>query len=173
MGRKIQNNVFSKINELEMRLNRLEVRLEQFNEKIEESLEVIQSQMVRIKNGERLPDDFVQNRRRYNDLSPEKAHNLYQEEDTDFMLLDVSAEGFQAQSELPEAVKIPLEELAYRLQEVGNKTANLLIISEDGTRSILACELLNKLGYFNINNISGGYKYWPQEKSSARDLKSA
>jgi rhodanese-related sulfurtransferase len=36
-----------------------------------------------------------------------------------------------------------------------------MIISENGLRSIQACELLIKKGFFNINNISGGHEFWP------------
>ena len=44
--------------------------------------------------------------------------------------------------------------------EIQARTTPILIISEDGTKSILACEFLVKRGFYNCNNISGGYKYW-------------
>ena len=37
-------------------------------------------------------------------------------------------------------------------------------MSEDGTNSILACKMLCELGFLNVNNISGGHKYWPGHK---------
>lgn len=139
------------------------------------AFKALQAQMVRIKNGERLPDDFVLNRRTYNDLSPERAMRLYEQKERDFVLLDVSSKSYRPEKELPEALKIPLEELGIRYKELVNKAVSVLIISEDGTRSILACEILNNRGYYNLNNISGGYKFWPAfrqswDKDSGRDL---
>ena len=63
--------------------------------------------------------------------------------------------------QLEGSIRIPLEELATRYSELQSKTTPILIISEKGLRSIQACELLVKKGYFNINNISGGYQFWP------------
>jgi rhodanese-related sulfurtransferase len=45
----------------------------------------------------------------------------------------------------------------------------VLVISENGTTSILACEFLNQMGFYNINNISGGYKFWPGYRKIKQD----
>ena len=44
-----------------------------------------------------------------------------------------------------------------------------MIISENGLRSIQACEMLVKKGFFNINNISGGYEFWPGNEKNKPD----
>ncbi|MGZ3808970.1 MAG: rhodanese-like domain-containing protein, partial [Bacteriovorax sp.] len=78
----------------------------------------------------------------------------------DFFVLDVTQKSFQV-NRLKEAIHIPLEELHVRFVEIPSKTVPVLVISENGLRSITACELLVKKGFFNINNISGGYEFWP------------
>ncbi len=173
MKDKLENNIFSKLDQIEKRLDKMERRIECMDQDTEKAFKTIQAQMVRVKNGEKLPDDYLLNRRGYNDLSPEKARKLFLEKDRDFILLDVSEKSFGNQDGFSEAIKIPLEELGIRHKELPNKTSTIMVISEDGTRSILACELLNKHGFYNLNNISGGYKYWPKQSVDQRKLRIA
>ena len=83
----------------------------------------------------------------------------------DYILLDVSEKTYQPPLHLNGVIRIPLEDLNYRFAELQSKTLPLLIISENGLRSIQASELLVKKGFFNINNISGGYEFWPGKNS--------
>ena len=55
---------------------------------------------------------------------------------------------------------IPLEELNQRITDIESKKVPILVISEEGVRSIKACELLVRQGFYSVNNISGGYHYW-------------
>ena len=67
---------------------------------------------------------------------------------------------------IKEAKRIPLEELASRISELPTGSFPIMVISEQGIRSIKACEILVKKGYFNTNNISGGHECWPGHKSN-------
>lgn len=118
-------------------------------------------QLLRIKNKDELSDQYILNGMGYLDLSPDKAFRLYNEIDKDYILLDVSSESYTPFKDLKEARKIPLEKLKENLHLLANKNQSIMIISEKGVRSILACKILNKFGFYNLNNISGGYKYWP------------
>jgi rhodanese-related sulfurtransferase len=153
-------NVFSQLQSFEKEIGLLEGRILELETRIHKLLEIERNHMVRIKNGEEISDDFIQNGRTYLDLSPEKAFRLYRNPDFDFILIDVTAKDFEAQHRLPEALHIPWEDFSERFLEIQTRTTPLLIISEDGTNSVLACEYLVKRGYFNCNNISGGYKFW-------------
>jgi rhodanese-related sulfurtransferase len=161
MNPKLQNNIFFKLNEVMDRLDELERRMNRLEKESSDEFEIQKCQIMRLKNGDFVSDDYILNGRSYNDLSPEMAWDLYNERDLDFILLDVSQKSFHPLEELPEAINIPLEELNLRVRELVNKATRIFVISENGTRSILACEMLNKHGYFNVNNISGGYKFWP------------
>jgi rhodanese-related sulfurtransferase len=157
---KKSDNIFGQLQVFEKEINRLEEKVLELETKLEKLIQIERNHLTRVKNKEQLSDDFILNGKEYLDLSPEKAWSLYQKKDFDFMLLDVSHQKFDGKK-LPEAYSIPLEELGERFLEIKSKSLPILIISEDGKRSVLACEFLAKRGYFNCNNISGGYKFWP------------
>ena len=169
MLKKLQNNPFYLINILSKRVGHLESQIVKLQEELDKQVQVHRSQLIRLKNQENLSDQHILNGNVYYDLSPEQASELYHDPDFDFILLDVSEVNYQPQFHFENAMRIPLEDLAFRHQEIQNKKTPILIISENGLRSILACELLAKLGYFNTNNISGGHQYWKGmvEKKSA------
>jgi rhodanese-related sulfurtransferase len=154
------HNLFAQIQAFEKHVEDLEGRILQLEQRIEQMIEVERNHLIRVKNNEEVSDEFIQNGRRYQDLSPEKAWKLYCDKDFDFILIDVSDKEFNPDNKIPEAQKIPWEDFPNRFYEITTKTTPILIISEDGTNSVLACEYLTKRGYYNCNNISGGYKHW-------------
>lgn len=173
---KLQNNLFYVINLLTGRVAALERQMMRMQEDIDRKFAVQRNHLVRLKNGEEVSDDFLLNGRSYFDLGPEKAWQLFQRKDSDFIFLDVSHKDHQPEGHRPrETVHIPLEELELRYKEIPNHSTPLLIISEEGLRSVLACEFLVSKGYFNCNNISGGWKFWPGHRvqASTRDQASA
>lgn len=154
------NNIFSQLQLFEKEIARLEGRILELETNIHKLLEIERNHLIRIKNKEEVSDDFVQNGRTYLDLSPEKAWRLYRNPDFDFILIDVTSKDYEGHNRLPEAIHIPWEDFPERFIEINSRTTPLLIISEDGTHSVLACEFLVKRGFYNCNNVSGGYKYW-------------
>ncbi len=171
MKTKLQKNVFYAINNLSNTVVDLQQQIIQLNQKLETYQEIERCHLLRVKNGEKLSDDYILNGRKYNDMSPESAYKFFQKQDSQFIVLDVSAEGFQPSTQIEEALHIPFDELNFRYSEIINKATPILVISEDGVSSILACELLNHLGFYNVNNVSGGYKYWPESKVQKTVLK--
>lgn len=163
---KLKNNIYHTFNLINNRLNHLEEKLAELDEKLDLALQVERSHLLRIKNKEQVSDDFILRGLGYYDLSPENAYEIFEDKNRDFIFLDVSKKDYRAHDEIAEAIKIPLEELAIRHNEIVNKNVSILVISEKGVRSILACELLNRCGFFNVNNISGGYKFWPGFKKA-------
>ena len=149
------------------RLRNIEASITRIDEKLDYTIALHRNYFIRIKHGEDLDDNMILMGRPYNDLSPQKAYEIYCNPDMDFVILDVSRKNFKPQSQLRGSVSIPLEELGRRYVELANRTVPILVISEQGLRSIQACELLVKKGYFNLNNISGGYRYWPGYPRSA------
>ena len=148
------------------RLTNIEKNIAKIDDKIEFGLSLQRNFLIRIKNGEDIEDSTILLGRPYNDLSPAKAYSIYKNPDADFIILDVSSKNFNAVVRPKGSVHIPLEELNTRYAELQSKTTPILVISEDGLRSILACETLVKKGHYNVNNISGGYKFWPELKKS-------
>ncbi len=149
------------------RLNNIEKNISRIDEKLDFSITLQRNHLVRVKNGEEVDDNMILMGRPYNDISPQKAWSIYNNPNIDFIVLDVTSKSFKG-DHLEEALRVPLEELHIRFVEIPSKTIPLLIISENGLRSIQACEILVKKGFFNINNVSGGYEYWPG-KNEAND----
>jgi rhodanese-related sulfurtransferase len=160
---KVKNNIFYNINLLNEKISHLEKTIQNMDHKFNKMMDIVRSQMIRIKNREEISNDTIFEGLSYNDLSPARAWKYYQNNDIDFIVLDVSRAEFNPEIQLVEMVKVPLEELLENCHEVLNKKTPVLVISEDGCRSTLACELLSNLGYYNLNNVSGGYKYWPEK----------
>ncbi len=153
-------NVFAQLHIFEAQIGRLEERILELELRIDQMIQVERNHLVRLKNHEEISDEFIQHGRKYQDLSPEKAWKFYCNKNYDFIMIDVTEESYKPLSVIPEAHKIPWSEFQKRFFEIQSKTTPIVIISEDGTNSLLACEFLVKRGYFNCNNVSGGYKHW-------------
>lgn len=159
MARKF-TNIFAQLQHFETEIAHLEEKVLQLNQKIEQLVQIERNHLIRVKNHEEISDEFINQGRKYQDLSPEKAWKLYCNKDFDFILLDVSAAEYKPLRQIPEAHHIPWKELQDRFFEISSKTTPILVICEEGTNSILACEFLVKRGYYNCSNVSGGYKHW-------------
>ncbi len=142
------------------RLSNIEKNISRIDEKLEFSLALQRNHLIRVKNGEHIDDSMILTGRPYNDLSPIQALEIYNNKDMDFILIDVSEESFKPPISLRGVIQMPLCSINTRYAEIQNKTIPILVISENGLKSILACEQFVKKGYFNVNNISGGYKFW-------------
>ncbi len=170
LKQKLQANVYSLVNLLTGRLARLEARVMRLEHRLEGQLAIQRAHLVRVKNREQVSDAFLLDGAPYRDLSPREAWALFQKDDYDFAFLDVSHAGFVPARPRPaEMVHIPLEELESRFGEIERRTTPLLVISEDGLRSVLACEFLASKGLHNCNNVSGGWLYWPGHALQAVD----
>jgi rhodanese-related sulfurtransferase len=153
-------NVFSQFQNFEHQMAEMEERILELEQRIELLVQIERNHLIRVKNNEDISDDFLMHGRKYQDLTPEKAWKLYNNKDFDFILIDVSSKDYCPIRQIPEAKHLPWEDFQERFLEIQNKTTPILIISEDGTNSVLACEFLAKRGFFNCNNISGGHKHW-------------
>ncbi len=156
----ISHNVFAQLQAFEDEIGRLEGKILALEQKMEQLVHRERNHLIRVKNREEITDDFIQQGRSYQDLSPEKAWKLYRQDDFDFILIDVSARDYKPFKRPPEALHMPWDEFSEKSLDIQSRTTPIFIISEDGTNSVLACEFLVKRGFYNCNNISGGYKFW-------------
>jgi rhodanese-related sulfurtransferase len=153
-------NFLQAIEFMNNRLSNIENGIARIEDKLDFSIQLQRNHLIRIKNGEDVDDSMILMGRPYNDLSPEQAYKIYSDQDGDFIMIDVSSHKYKGKR-IKGAIHIPLEELNRRYAEVQSRTLPVLIVSEQGLRSIQAAELLVKKGFFNINNVSGGLKFWP------------
>ncbi len=86
--------------------------------------------------------------------------------DTPPMLLDVREPHELNISALPNAINIPLGELAARLHEL-DTAKEMVIFCKSGTRSGRAVELLSSAGFQRIKNLQGGINAWARDVDSS------
>jgi rhodanese-related sulfurtransferase len=153
--------IFQLLDHINNRLSNIEKNIARIDEKLDFSITLQRNHLIRIKNGHEIDDSMILLGRPYNDLSPQRAFQIYNDRDMDFLLLDVTSNTFDSEERLAMSVHIALEDLESRYSEIASKTTPIMIISEKGLRSIQACEILVRKGYFNLNNISGGHQFWP------------
>jgi len=166
--------LIQKLDHISNRLSNIEKNISRLDEKLDFSIQLQRNHLIRVKNGEFIDDNMILMGRPYNDLSPSKSFDLYNNDNIDYIILDVSESSFYEENRIESAINIPFEQLRTRSSEIQNKTTPILIISEKGLKSIRAAELLVQKGFFNVNNISGGHKFWPGHKNqSVSNLKSA
>lgn len=156
--------IFTLLETMNQRLSNIENNINRLDEKLDFSISLQRNHLIRVKNGQDIDDSMILYGRPYNDLSPQRAFEIYNDPDMDFLLIDVSTNEMMTSDNLAGAIHIPLEELNSRCHEIINKTTPILVISERGLRSIQACEILVKKGFFNLNNISGGHEFWPAKR---------
>ena len=165
-------NLFTQLQYFESEIKRLEAKIHSMESDFSKMIQVERNHIIRVKNSEEISDDFINSGRGYYDLTPEKAWKHYCNPDFDFILVDVS-NHLPDEQKISEAIHIPWDKFKERYFEISSQTAPIFIISEDGTKSILACEFLNRRGFYNCNNISGGHKFWLGHKLSKTNQKTA
>ena len=79
-----------------------------------------------------------------------------------FKLLDVREPHELEISALPNAVNIPLGQLAGRLAEL-NSANEMVVFCKAGTRSARALELLSSAGFKKVKNLKGGINAWAKD----------
>jgi adenylyltransferase/sulfurtransferase len=70
---------------------------------------------------------------------------------------------------LPNAVNIPLGELAGRLSEL-DSADDMVVFCKGGTRSARALELLASAGFKKVKNLKGGINAWAEEVDTSLPL---
>ena len=94
----------------------------------------------------------------YRDLDPEDAQQELQN-DPELRLLDVRTQPEHDSHRLKDAVLIPVQELAQRVDEL-DASAHWFVYCEHGRRSLFACDMLKQAGFEHVTNIRGGMAYW-------------
>ena len=78
------------------------------------------------------------------------------------VLLDVREPHELQISALPNAVNIPLGQLAGRLSEL-DSADDMVVFCKGGTRSTRALELLVSAGFKKVKNLKGGINAWAKD----------
>ena len=90
------------------------------------------------------------------------AFELYEllNEDGNLLIVDVrSPQEYQHDGRIAGSRLLPLSVLMQRVGELP-KDQPVVIVCRSGKRSLVACEQLNRLGFDNVKNFSGGMIAW-------------
>lgn len=142
----------------------LEDRVFELEKKFKKMQAINNLNLIRVKNNHFVPDQSISSMSPYIDLSAFKAYELTLNDDEQFYFIDVEDIDYVRPVKLDNLINIPLEKISSELDKLPSATIPLFIISQNGIKSIQACELLSKNEYFNCYNISGGYEKWPKLK---------
>lgn len=86
------------------------------------------------------------------------------------LLLDVREPDEYAAAHAPNAVLIPLGQLAARLDEIASyKDRPIAVMCRSGRRSGIATNLLQQAGYSQVSNVRGGIIAW--EKAGLEEVR--
>jgi hypothetical protein len=82
--------IFQLLEHVNNRLSNIEKNIARIDEKLDFSITLQRNHLIRIKNGHEIDDSMILLGRPYNDLSPQRAFQIYNDRDMDFLLLDVT-----------------------------------------------------------------------------------
>ena len=94
--------------------------------------------------------------RRLGKVSSSEAHELV---DGGALLLDVRTPSEFASAHVDRAVNIPVQELAGRLGELGDKDRTIVVYCRSGGRSAQAKRLLSSAGFLGVHDL-GAMSRW-------------
>lgn len=72
-------------------------------------------------------------------------------------IFDVRTPGEFSEEAYPNAVNIPVDEMAGRMSEFGDKNSPIIVYCASGARSAYAARLLKNAGYTDVVNAGGLY----------------
>lgn len=78
-------------------------------------------------------------------------------------ILDVRTPGETMFGVIPGAMRVPVQELAERVEELPRDGRPTLVYCAHGIRSAYACDFLERLEYENLYNLAGGVVTWPRQ----------
>lgn len=101
---------------------------------------------------------------RSSQLNPMNAIRLMNNNE-DAVVIDVRDSGEYKKGHISKAKNVPLASLNDKLDELGkHKEHAVLAYCSSGAQSNKACRLLQKAGFSNVHNISGGLNGWLDAK---------
>ncbi|MGB0845203.1 MAG: rhodanese-like domain-containing protein [Thiolinea sp.] len=103
--------------------------------------------------------EFSRLTRKYKQLDVNQAVLLMNRDNT--LVLDVREDKELNDGKIRDARHIALKDLNKRIAELDkNKDDPLLVYCRSGNRSGMACNMLTKAGFNNVNNLGGGFVAW-------------
>ncbi|NWJ48994.1 MAG: rhodanese-like domain-containing protein [Chloroflexi bacterium] len=97
----------------------------------------------------------------YSDITPIQAEQRIKE--TNPLVVDVREPNEYAAGHIKDSVLIPLGQVGMRIDELGPKEGEIILVCHSGGRSSYAANMLAAQGFTNLSNIIGGTMAWARE----------
>jgi rhodanese-related sulfurtransferase len=92
-------------------------------------------------------------------ISAQEFFELRDDEPDKIAILDVRESGEVGQGAIADSIRIPLGQLAGRVNEL-DRSKLLVVHCKGGYRSSVATSLLRRAGFQDIANLTGGFDAW-------------
>ena len=101
---------------------------------------------------------------RIREITPEELAQKLQQDESDWVLIDVRENDEFRAGHLPAARGIGRGILEYHIaDEVPDTGTEIVLYCRGGNRSALAADSLQQMGYTNVYSLSGGYREWTKD----------
>lgn len=87
----------------------------------------------------------------------------------DTVFLDVREPNEWNLGHVPGAVHIPRGQLESKVEALVGRDRNIVVYCAGGSRSALAADTLQQLGYGNVASLSGGFRGWAENGGDIED----
>ena len=95
----------------------------------------------------------------YEDVTPQQVEQK-RKTDRQVLIVDVREAYEYREGHIPGSKLIPLGQLTQRLNELGSKEQEVILVCRSGSRSGHAAHQLSALGYKKVLNLRGGMIGW-------------
>lgn len=96
------------------------------------------------------------------------TNEIKKEESNEPLIVDVRTTGEFASGAYPGAVNIPLDEIQFRVEELGQKDRKIILYCASGARSDYALKILKSYGFTNLENGGGISKMMTRARTTGR-----
>ena len=96
-------------------------------------------------------------------ITPKEFHTLMDEDDMEFVQLDVRENNQYGHGEIwsMEKVKLTRGYVEYKAEyAIPNKNTKIVVVCCSGKRAVLAAKTMKSLGYTDVSYLQGGVKEW-------------
>lgn len=97
------------------------------------------------------------------------ANAIMQQEKTDIVFLDVREPNEWNLGHVPGAIHIPRGQLERQVEALVGRERNVVIYCAGGSRSALAADTMQQLGYEHVVSLAGGFRGWAESGGDIED----
>lgn len=97
------------------------------------------------------------------------ANAIMEQGKPDTVFLDVREPNEWNLGHVPGAVHIPRGQLEGKVEALVGRDKNVVVYCAGGSRSALAADTLQQLGYTHVASLSGGFRAWAEGNGDVED----